>query len=227
METTVSWDKLLHEYYGVYMPKGRPELWLQLIREAPPSGCGSHTTESEIAEAIKWVRTKKSADRDDTKINMDLNTLIIWVRWYRKSKRNDNDGLGEVVQSKCGVCDNGWVLCWLNLPANPTYADFGPQSGQVVVPCLCNEGRRVFGITKDYQGINQDEDRKLRDMASLGAQQVGLMREVQRREVEAMLKPPAAPVQGCTPKMGKGDEDIPAFLDEVPEDEPETAGVPF
>jgi len=197
MNVGLSWHDMLHEYYGVYMPKGRPELWMQLLQERSPSGCGPHTTPEEVAEAIRWVREKRASERDDKKVDVDLNTLIIWVRWYRKNQRSSSD-IGEEYKSDCAMCMNGWVTVWPYLPKNPTYSDFSCRSGEFQVPCPCTKGRKVFGSLKDYQGLRQEDVDNLNEAGYLGVKQTAMMREIQRKEVEAMLN---APAEECPPDL--------------------------
>jgi len=208
MSGDLRWHDMLHEYYGVFMGKGRPDIWLKLIRE--PDGCGCHTTESEIVEAIKWVREKLRYDDDGGKKQVTLDTLIMWIRWRRKELRKATEPEEDLT---CHICNKGWITVWLALPENPAVADFSCRSQEVTAPCVCKAGRALLATCKDYAMLSEKARDEVTEMARLGVRQNQLRMLTLEKETRDM--------------MAMKEEGIPEHMMDGPQEEPVEEGVPF
>jgi hypothetical protein len=82
------WFELMREYFGVNLTADRVGTWLKLLNA--PDGCRD-VTEDELCRVIRWVRQKRERDGEHQKAPT-LETLIMWVRWYRKDEAANRRG---------------------------------------------------------------------------------------------------------------------------------------
>jgi len=82
-----SWDVLLRDYFKMTLDEEALKRWPVLISE----DLGG-VTESELCSAIRFAQANRRSD--DRKYNKkpDVETLEIWVKWYRKNRRQERDG---------------------------------------------------------------------------------------------------------------------------------------
>ena len=172
---SAEWFDLMHEYFGVYMPVGRPAMWLIELRQSTSEGgTGPGTTDDEICRAIRFYKKKTANAAQDggerRKKEATLDDLIKWIRWMRKDARqsaNGPDGDGDT----CAACYHGWVTVWPDLPSNPEPEDYTPRSGETTAPCMCTAGRRIMTTAKEYIGITDKAREGIDALARLGVSQ--------------------------------------------------------
>ena len=87
MNVDVSWNVLLHDYFKMNLDAGEINRWPMLISE----DLGG-VTESELCSAIRFAQANRRNDDRQYNKKPDIETLEIWVKWYRKNRRMERDG---------------------------------------------------------------------------------------------------------------------------------------
>jgi hypothetical protein len=194
---TMEWFELLHEYFGVYMTESRAKMWLVELRQSTQAGgTGPGTTEDELCQAIRFYRSKTgkgTGDEGRRKKETTLDDLIMWVRWMRKDARDRRGAPGD-SDGTCGICEDGWVTAWRNLPADNLDMDsYFDAAEPCQVPCICDRGRHWMQTCKDYKDIADADRQALTRLAQLGARQETERRRLfanERRRLEQLQEAP-------------------------------------
>ncbi len=78
------WNDLLRDYFKVDLDTDEIARWYEELNEE------LHTSPTELKGAIHFAGTHKEKNRFDGKPT--LQDLMIWVKWYRKNRREERDG---------------------------------------------------------------------------------------------------------------------------------------
>lgn len=112
------WFDLLREFFGVNLNTDRAATWVRLLKE--PDALPD-VTETELCNVLRWVRKQREGDSE--RRVPTLETLIGWVKWYRKEsaiarrgyKAGDPNGFTAVVKAKMRQADTNakrWdIMC--------------------------------------------------------------------------------------------------------------------
>jgi hypothetical protein len=121
----ITWANILEDLYGVRLDKEKVSRWIVLIQE--PDAVGD-ISEAELCEVLRWVRKKREGDQ--RRQRPTLETLIGWVKWYRKEQaaarrgwRHDTDegiiGLCKSAMLKAKTNFDRWnIMCDPNIYAD-------------------------------------------------------------------------------------------------------------
>lgn len=83
MKTTEPrWYDLLREFFGVNLTQDRVAMWVKLLHE--PDALGRDLAEDDLCAVLRWVRKQREGEHG--RKPPTLETLIGWVKWFRKEQ---------------------------------------------------------------------------------------------------------------------------------------------
>ena len=103
MDSVSTWTELMEDFFGVRLSDDKAARWVKLIRD--PDAIGTSANEAELCEVLRFVRKQREGESE--RRAPTLETLIGWVKWYRKNTRarrggySDNDQSHEAKMSRC------------------------------------------------------------------------------------------------------------------------------
>jgi hypothetical protein len=123
----ITWRDLMEDYFGVRLSADKATRWLRLMAE--PDAIGSGVSPDELKRVVVWVRKKREGD--EYRKTPTLETLIGWVKWYRKEtaaarrgyRQDSAEGLVDAVKQamlKAPDHDARLTLLYDGLPREPT-----------------------------------------------------------------------------------------------------------
>jgi len=95
--TDMRWFDLIREYFGVNLTADRAQIWVKLMKE--PDAL-TDVTETELCDVLRWVRKKREGDENRKTPNLEM--LIGWVKWYRKTKAAERRGIVDGPDGNIG-----------------------------------------------------------------------------------------------------------------------------
>jgi hypothetical protein len=84
-----SWQIALWDEFRCRVPDAEAERWLESLN------CGA-VTDDELTAAVHWASQQRETD---TRRNVDLHQVRIWLRWYRKRKAEASRGYSNDPQA--------------------------------------------------------------------------------------------------------------------------------